>query len=102
MSIFVTGDTHGSRSYGRFSFDGFMHRFNTESFPEQRELTKTDYMIICGDFGGVWNTDRVSASETPRKSTRSIGWSRDRSLRSSFPVIMRTMIGYVVSITNVC
>ena len=42
--IFVTGDTHGE-------FD----RFNTENFPEQKELTKADYVIICGDFGGVWD-----------------------------------------------
>ena len=64
MSIFVTGDTHGGRSYGRFSFDGFMHRLNVDSFPEQHELTKDDYVIICGDFGGVWNTDRTSSAES--------------------------------------
>ncbi|MBQ1792043.1 MAG: metallophosphoesterase [Oscillospiraceae bacterium] len=83
MSIFVTGDTHGSRSYGRFSFDGFMHRFNTESFPEQRELTKTDYMIICGDFGGVWNTDRVSASENAEEKY-ALDWLEQRSFTTLF------------------
>jgi len=43
--IYITGDTHGE----------FKYRFNTENFPEQREMTKDDYVIICGDFGGVWD-----------------------------------------------
>lgn len=42
--IFVTGDTHAD----------FRRRFNTENFPEQKNMTKDDYVIICGDFGGVW------------------------------------------------
>lgn len=41
--IFVTGDTHGD-----------FRRFSTEIFPEQKEMTKDDFVIICGDFGGVW------------------------------------------------
>jgi len=24
-------------------------------FPEQKKLTKNDYLIICGDFGGIWD-----------------------------------------------
>lgn len=42
--IYITGDTHGN-----------FRRLNTENFPEQKEMTKDDYVIICGDFGGVWN-----------------------------------------------
>lgn len=41
--IFITGDTHSD-----------FHRFSTSIFPEQREMTREDYVIICGDFGGVW------------------------------------------------
>ena len=41
--IYITGDTHGD----------FL-RFNTSAFPEQRQMTKDDCVIICGDFGGVW------------------------------------------------
>lgn len=41
MSVFVTGDTHG----------GWLHRLNMESFPEQKQLSKNDYVIILGDFG---------------------------------------------------
>lgn len=42
--IYITGDTHSDFS-----------RFNEEKFPIQTEMTKDDYVIICGDFGGVWN-----------------------------------------------
>lgn len=45
--IYVTGDTHASFS-GRFSMD---------NFPEQKKMTKDDYLIICGDFGGVWEQE---------------------------------------------
>jgi predicted phosphodiesterase len=41
--IFVTGDTHGDFS-----------RFAADRFPEQKELTKDDFVIICGDFG-IWS-----------------------------------------------
>lgn len=44
MSIFITGDTHGDFT-----------RFKKEIFREQAGLTKEDCVIICGDFGGVWN-----------------------------------------------
>ena len=65
MAIYVTGDTHGSQSHGMYSIDGFMHRFNTTSFPEQKEMGKEDYVIICGDFGGIWDTDRLRVRESP-------------------------------------
>ena len=42
--IYITGDTHADFS-----------RFELEKFPIQTEMTKDDYVIICGDFGGVWN-----------------------------------------------
>ena len=42
--IYITGDTHGD----------WITRLNKNAFPEQKELTKNDYVIICGDFG-IWN-----------------------------------------------
>ena len=45
MAIYVTGDTH--RDFTRFS---------DENFPEAERLTKDDYVIICGDFGGMWDS----------------------------------------------
>lgn len=41
--IYITGDCHGDFS-----------KFSTKNFPEQKNLTKSDYVIICGDFGGMW------------------------------------------------
>lgn len=40
--IYITGDCHGN-----------FERFNASIFPEQNEMTKEDYVIICGDFGGA-------------------------------------------------
>lgn len=50
--IYVTGDCHQE-----------FRRFNTRIFPEQKEMTKDDCVIICGDFGGVWNKDEESREE---------------------------------------
>lgn len=41
--IYITGDTHSD-----------FRRFQKSIFPEQKEMTKEDYCIIAGDFGGVW------------------------------------------------
>lgn len=61
--IWVTGDTHGAKAYGYFSVDGFINRLNKVSFPEQEFMTKNDYVVICGDFGGVWNYTGETAEE---------------------------------------
>lgn len=50
--IYITGDCHAD-----------FRKFNTEAFPEQKEMTKDDYVIICGDFGGVWLRDEESKHE---------------------------------------
>ena len=50
--IYITGDTH-------CNFD----RFEIESFPIQNDMTKNDYVIICGDFGGVWTFEEESERE---------------------------------------
>lgn len=41
--IYITGDTHS-----------YFDRFTMQNFPEQKEMTKKDIVIILGDFGGVW------------------------------------------------
>lgn len=63
MALYVTGDTHGPNPHGYFSPDGFIRRFNKNNFPEQNEMTKDDYVIICGDFGGVWNYEGEDKEE---------------------------------------
>ena len=50
--IYVTGDCHADFT-----------KFDTDNFTEQTEMTKDDYVIICGDFGGVWNKDEESRRE---------------------------------------
>ena len=32
-------------------------KFDIDIFPEQKEMTKEDFVIICGDFGGIWEKD---------------------------------------------
>ncbi len=42
--IYITGDCHTK-----------FQKFSMEIFPEQKEMKKEDFVIIAGDFGGVWN-----------------------------------------------
>lgn len=46
--IYITGDTH-------IPVD--INKLSSKRFPEQKQLTAKDYLIICGDFGGVWCGD---------------------------------------------
>ena len=43
--IFITGDTHRMVD---------VKKLDIENFPEQRLLSRKDFVIIAGDFGGVW------------------------------------------------
>lgn len=43
--IYGTGDTHGSID---------IEKLNVKNFPEQRNMTKSDYLFIAGDFGHIW------------------------------------------------
>jgi hypothetical protein len=42
MAVYLTGDTHGSIEMNRL---GYKH------WPEGKHLTRTDYLIVLGDFG---------------------------------------------------
>ena len=44
--IFITGDTHRELD---------IHTINPREFVEGRTLTRDDYVIICGDFGCIWD-----------------------------------------------
>ena len=57
--VFVTGDTHGD----------WINRLNVDSFPEQKEMTKDDYVIICGDFG-IWDNSK--------REKYNLGWLDDK------------------------
>ncbi|WP_162267470.1 metallophosphoesterase, partial [Clostridium botulinum] len=44
--IFVTGDTHIPRDIEKLNFVNY------------KNLTKDDYVIICGDFGAIWDNSK--------------------------------------------
>ena len=66
--IYITGDTHSDFS-----------RFTEEDFPIQLEMTKDDYIIICGDFGGVWTFEEESSRE---KET--LDWLNNKNFTTLF------------------
>lgn len=66
--IFVTGDCHAD-----------FHKFSTDTFPEQTEMTKDDIVIILGDFGGIWNKDGESNNERYW-----LKWLNDKSFTTVF------------------
>lgn len=43
--IYITGDCHAD-----------WRKFSVESFPEQKDMTRDDFVIVCGDFG-LWHDD---------------------------------------------
>lgn len=50
--IYVTGDTHGLEDFYKLHIFAGQHP----------ELTKDDYVIIAGDFGGVWSEQTLTES----------------------------------------
>ena len=56
--IFITGDIHSN-----------IQRFFEDCFPEQKEMTKNDYVIIVGDFGVIF--DRKE-SRTEREKLKAL------------------------------
>ena len=54
MSIYITGDTHGHIDIGKL---------NSSNFPEGKDLTKDDYVIILGDFGLIWDVNESGKQE---------------------------------------
>lgn len=45
--VYITGDCHAD-----------WRKFSTECFPEQRDMTREDFVIVCGDFG-IWHDDKT-------------------------------------------
>ena len=50
--LFITGDCDKNYS-----------RFEVENFPQQLQMTKDDYVIVCGNFGAVWYGEDVLQKE---------------------------------------
>ena len=76
--IYVTGDTHANIDIAKL---------NTTKFPQQKELTKNDFVIICGDFGLCWDG-----------SHREMWWQDWLTAKTSrhfgLMATMRTLIGF--------
>lgn len=53
MTIYLTGDTHGHIDIAKL---------NNKNFPDQKKLTKKDYVVVLGDFGLVWNKSKRQES----------------------------------------
>ena len=49
--IWITGDCHAE-----------FNRFSTKRFLSQKGMTKDDFVIICGDFAGIWDY-KISSNE---------------------------------------
>ena len=45
MAVYVTGDIHGWLDIGKLTPD---------RWPQGEKLRKSDFLVICGDFGLVW------------------------------------------------
>ena len=52
--IYVTGDLHGTAERGR-------NRLSARCWPQGRDLTRGDVVIVAGDFGYVWDGGAVDA-----------------------------------------
>lgn len=48
--IYLTGDTH-------IPID--IDKLSRKSFPEQKQLTRDDFIIVLGDFGLLWREDKT-------------------------------------------
>lgn len=65
MAVYITGDTHGDFT-----------RLGPDTYPELNALTKDDYVIICGDFGGVWDGGKEEQEK--------LDWLRGRPFTTLF------------------
>ena len=66
--IYITGDCHQD-----------FERFNIDVFSDLKEMTKDDCVIICGDFGGVWNRNEESSREA-----KLMDWLENRPFTTLF------------------
>lgn len=79
--IFITGDTHGDFT-----------RFRGDIFPEQTAMTKEDFALICGDFGGIWSGKKEENAKLDWLETRTFttlfvdGNHENYDLLSAYPV----------------
>lgn len=66
--MFVTGDCHSDLS-----------KLNSKNFPMHKQLDKDDYVIICGDFGLVWDYRGENEYEK-----HTLNWLQNKSFTTLF------------------
>lgn len=49
--IYITGDVHGELEIGS--------RLRVKNFPEQKEMTENDFVLVAGDFGLIWDRGKT-------------------------------------------
>lgn len=67
MSVWVTGDVHGSIDIGKLS---------GRRWPEGKGLTRGDLLIVCGDFGHYHAgrpARRAAPADLPRRRAGGVG-----------------------------
>lgn len=81
MSVYVTGDTHGDIHFNKRGYSKLL----------EKNLTKNDYVIVAGDFGGIWSGAEDIAllkkyEEFPWTTLFIDGNHENHHLLSSYPV----------------
>lgn len=64
--VFITGDTH-------IPVD--IHKLSVAAWPEQKNMTKDDYLIVCGDFGLIFNYKETGQSVPA--CPEDTGWTKE-------------------------
>ena len=62
--VYVTGDCHAD-----------FQKFSEDNFPDQKEMSRSDIVIVCGDFG-IWHDDS--------DERRRLKWLNDRPFTTVF------------------
>lgn len=65
VAVFITGDTHGDFS-----------RLTEGVFVDLDGLSREDYLLICGDFGGIW--------DGKKKEQKQLDWLESRPFTTLF------------------
>jgi len=96
----ITGDTHGALD---------IRKLNTSRFPEQRSMTKQDYVAIMGDFGMVWDNGKEDLywRKWPRSYQNSVlvfGHIHNRATGDAFDYYLKleNMLNAGVDINHYC
>lgn len=67
--VYVCGDIHG---------DIDIHKLNIDNWPEQKDLSQNDLLVILGDFGLFWN------NEQDKEEKHWLNWLLDKKCQIAF------------------